>query len=37
MQTLNPFNFPIFISKNDMQEKETIIGNRYEWKFPALV
>ena len=35
MQTLNPL-VPIFISKNDMQEKETITSNRYGWKFPAL-
>ena len=27
-QTINLF-VPIFISKNDMQEKETITGNRY--------
>ena len=29
-------NCPDFISKNDMQEKETITNNRYGWKFPAL-
>ena len=31
---LNPF-VPIFIFKNDIQEKETITSNRYGWKFPA--
>ena len=35
MQTLNPL-VPIFISKIDMQGKETITSNRYWWKFPAL-
>ena len=33
--TLNPF-VPICISKNYMQEKETISSNRYGWEFPAL-
>ena len=32
---LNPL-VPIFIFKNDMQEKETIINDPYGWKFPAL-
>ena len=34
-QILNPF-VPIYISNNDMQEKETITSKRYGWKFPAL-
>ena len=34
-QALNPFA-PIFISKNDMQEKESVLINRFGCEFLAL-
>ena len=35
--TQNTVHFFSFLSrKNDMQEKETTISNRWGWKFPAL-